>query len=296
LANQVADYEITRTVAEDGTISCLQAKRPVRLGAGPSEVTAWVLGPAARTPWTTARVRISAIAAVRSVGLPAWLEAGIAERDQTRVIFISADVTVTATLASPPADLDLPGRLRALALAARGAHALHEHGLLHAAICPQAVGLCEDGKAVLGPPTLADGLHLLAQVGYPPLGYLDPQLLRGNGGRWSDIWALGATAYYVATGFPPFQGLGDIPVVQALSRQLEPPLPALVPLPAAISTLVNSCLATGPADRPQTAAEVADGLEQAASRWDRPEAQPTAPADIAGSNVQKEVGGSGRQA
>ncbi|MGC8627823.1 MAG: hypothetical protein ACP5VR_09805, partial [Acidimicrobiales bacterium] len=191
MADQVADYEITRTVAEEGTISCLRAKRPTRLGAGPSEVTTWILGPAARTPWATARARICAVAAVRSVGLPAWLEAGIAERGQTRAIFLSADVTVSATLGSPPADLDLPSRLRALASAARAAHALHEHGLLHAAICPQAVALCEDGKAVLGPPTLADGLRLLAQVGYPPLGYLDPQLLRGNGGRWSDIWALG---------------------------------------------------------------------------------------------------------
>ncbi|MGC8628441.1 MAG: hypothetical protein ACP5VR_13000, partial [Acidimicrobiales bacterium] len=100
----------------------------------------------------------------------------------------------------------------------------------------------------------------------------------------------------VATGSPPFQGLGDIPVVQALSRQLEPPLPALAPLPSAISTLVNSCLATGPADRPQTAAEVADALEQAAARWDRAEAQPPAPGDVAGGNDQKEVGGSGRQA
>jgi len=269
LAGHVADYEVTAEVVKDGTFACLRARRPARLG-GSGEVTVWALGPAARAPWPMARSRAGAFAAVRSPGLPPWLEVGMAEHDERPVIFVSAEVTVTATLASPPPELGMPGRLRALAAAARGAHALHEHGQLHAGICPQSVGLCPDGTAVLGPPPLADGRRLLAQVGYPPLAYIDPQLLRGSAGRWSDIWALGATAHQVVTGFPPFQGLDDIPVVQALARQLASPAPALAPMPTAISELVSRCLALGPAARPPTAAEVADGLEQAASQWQGP--------------------------
>jgi serine/threonine-protein kinase len=162
--------------------------------------------------------------------------------------------------------MSLADKLRALAVAARGAHELHEHGELHAAICPQAVALCEDGSAVLGPPSLTNGKRPLAQVGYPPLAYIDPQLLRGEGGRWSDIWALGATAYQIAMDVPPFQGLEEAPVVQALSQLLASPAPALHNMPAAISDLVGECLAVGPADRPQTAAEVATRLDDAASR------------------------------
>ena len=148
------------------------------------------------------------------------------------------------TLASPPPGLDMPARLRAIASAARGAHALHEHGQLHEAICPQSVALVpigspgqatapeprgtpDDGtaSAVLSPPALANGQAPLAQVGYPPLGYIDPQLLRGEGGRWSDIWALGATVHQAVTGSVPFPGLDELPVVQALSRLLSVPCP-----------------------------------------------------------------------
>ncbi len=286
MANQVAGYEVTKAVVEDGTLPCLRAKRPERLGQG-APVTVWILGPVARLAWTAAKARISSFAAVRGAGLPAWIEAGIGERDQRPVIFVSAEVEVAGTLASAPAELDVPARLRALARAARGAHVLHEHGLIHAAICPQVVALCEDGTAVLGPPALADGTRLLAQVGYPPLGYIDPQLLRGSGGRWSDIWALGATAHYVVTGMAPFQGLDDVPVVDALSRQLASPPPALAPLPAAVAEIVGRCLAVDPAVRPQTAAEVADTLEQAA-------AQLTGAGPVtAGGAAGTEAGGSG---
>ncbi len=268
MANQVADYQVTGVVLEDGTIPCLRAQRPGRLGDGPSTVTVWVLGPTARVAWAAARARIAAFASVRGPeGVAAWLEAGIGERDQRAVIWVSADVAVTGTLASPSLELDMPGRLRALAAAARGAHMFHEQGQLHAAICPQVIAVCEDGRSVLGPPTLADGKRLLAQVGYPPVACVDPQLLRGNGGRWSDIWALGATAYQVVSGSPPYQGLDDVPVVQALSRQLQVPGPGLAQLPERVSDVVSRCLALDPAERPRTAVEVAERLEEAASQW-----------------------------
>ena len=74
----------------------------------------------------------------------------------------------------------------------------------------------EAADAVLAPPSLSNGETPVAQVGYPPLAYVDPQLLRGEGGRWSDVWALGATIHQVVTGSAPFRGMEDLPVVQAL--------------------------------------------------------------------------------
>ena len=193
---------------------------------------------------------------------------------------------MTGTLASPPPAMDIPTRLRAVAAAARGAHALHDQGQLHGAICPQAIGLVASvtggpasafipatatgglaGTAVLGPPALANGERPVVQVGYPPLGYVDPQLLRGEGGRWSDIWSLGATVRQVAVGSVPFPGIDELPVVQALSQLLAAPSPAPAQVPAAISELVGACLASDPANRPATAGEVADRLDEAASKW-----------------------------
>ena len=176
----------------------------------------------------------------------------------------------------------MPSRLRSVASAARGAHALHEHGQLHGAICPQAVALTapdQPGQAVLAatapgtngailsPPSLANGQQPLAQVGYPPLAFMDPQLLRGEGGRWSDIWALGATVHHILTGSAPFPGTEDLPVVQALAQLLMAPAPARRDLPATVSSLVAACLALDPADRPATAEEVARHLDEAAANW-----------------------------
>jgi eukaryotic-like serine/threonine-protein kinase len=266
LASQVADYEIMDTVVDDGVVPCLRARRPSRLGGDAGPVTIWVLGPLARTPWNQARARLEPLSCVRSENLPAWLEAGTGEWAQRPVVWVSASTPVTGTLVSPPAEMDVPARLRALAAAARGAHALHEQGIVHGAICPQAVALVAGG-AVLAPPSLADGRRPVALVGYPPLGYTDPQLLRGEAGRWSDVWSLGATIRQVVTGSAPFPGIDDLPVVQALSRLLMVPAPTPGEMPDAISGLVNACLSPDPTTRPSTADEVAGKLEQAAGKW-----------------------------
>jgi eukaryotic-like serine/threonine-protein kinase len=272
LATQLADYEVTGSVLEDGTLPCLRARRPARLGDVNAPVTIWILGPVARTPWPAARSRLEPIASVRGENLPDWLEAGVADWAQRPVIWVSATTPVMATLASPPPGMDVPAQLRAIAATARAAHALHEQGQLHGAICPQAIAIVGGEQTaptgtVLAPPSLADGGRPVAQVGYPPLAFIDPQLLRGQGGRWSDIWALGATVHQAVAGIPPFQGLEEVPVVQALSRLLMVPPLSLGELPASVTDLVTSCLAVDPADRPSTARAVADRLEEAAATW-----------------------------
>jgi len=286
LVSQVADYEITSSVLEDRTAPCVRARRPQRLGGGDAPVTIWILGPLARTSWAAARSRLEPVASVRSEHLPEWLEAGIAEWSQRPVVWVSASTAVMGTLASPSPELEMPLKLRAIASAARGAHALHEHGQVHGAICPQSVALVaigssgrgtgpelptapDDGpsSAVLSPPALANGQAPLAQVGYPPLAYIDPQLLRGEGGRWSDIWALGATVHQAVTGSVPFPGLDELPVVQALSRLLSVPALALGDMPDPVSEVVARCLSVDPENRPATASEVAERLDEAASKW-----------------------------
>jgi len=289
LASQLADYEITSSVLEDGTTPCLRARRPARLGGDGAPVTIWILGPLARTPWTVARARLEPVASVRSGYLPEWLEAGVTEWSDRPVIWVSASTPVTGTLAAPPPDMGMPARLRSIAAAARGAHLLHEQGQLHAAICPQAVALVTRDQgaggasfapagtggmagnagadAVLAPPSLANGEHPLAQVGYPPLAFMDPQLLRGEGGRWSDIWALGATVQHIVAGTTPFPGIEEVPVVQALSRLLMTPAPVIGDMPGPVADVVTACLSIDPTNRPATAMEVADRLDESAAKW-----------------------------
>lgn len=277
MVSQVADYEITGTVLDDGVLPCVRACRPLRLGGEGAPVTIWVLGPLARTPWAVARTRIEPVAGVRSEHLPQWLEAGVGEWAQRPVVWVSATTPVTGVLAAAPPELTVAARVHAVASVARGAHALHEGGQLHGAICPQAVALVShvaasgrepgaDAGAVLAPPSLATGQRPLVQVGYPPMGYIDPQLLRGEGGRWSDIWSLGATIRYAITGTSPYPGIEELPVVRALAQLLATPLPAPAEMPPAVSELVAQCLSTDPEARPSTASEVADRLDEAAAK------------------------------
>jgi serine/threonine protein kinase len=280
---QLADYEITRAVAGDAVLPCLSASRPARLGGGLA--TVWVLGPLGRVPFGAAKARLEAVAAVRNQYLPDWLELGTGEWQQRPVLWASAATEVTATLSSSAPPLGLAARTRALAAAARGAHALHERGLLHAGICPEAVALVGPSRpgaltpagnalgaqgtpgetAVLAPPPLADGRQPLLYVGYPPLSFIDPLLLRGEGGRWSDIWAIGAVARFVATGQAPFPGLDSKPVVAALAELLAVPTPEPADLPRALAGVVSSCMARDPESRPATCDEVANRLLEAAA-------------------------------
>ena len=286
MVSQMADYEVTTTVVDDAVLPCLQARKPPRLGGDGAPVTIWALGPVARTSWASAWARLQPVTSVRSPYLPQWLEAGVAEWDHRPVVWVSASTHVIGTLASPPAQMSVAVKLRAIATAARGTHVLHEHGQLHGAISPYAIALVagpsmtlspatwtgsplaeEHGvSAVLAPPSLANGARPLAHIGYPPLGFLDPQLLRGEAGRWSDIWALGATARHAVTGSAPFPGIEDLPVVQALAQLLTVPAPAPVELPPAVAPIINACLSADPASRPYTAAEVADRLDEAAAK------------------------------
>ncbi len=85
----------------------------------------------------------------------------------------------------------------------------------------------------------------------------------------ADIYNLGATLYHLLTGRPPFEGTT---AAKMLAHQLADPDPvcAVNPdVPEALSAVVGAMLAKSPADRPQTAAEVAQALMPFVSTPDR---------------------------
>ena len=94
--------------------------------------------------------------------------------------------------------------------------------------------------------------------------YMSPEQAAGDpdlDGR-ADIYSLGATAYEMLTGAPPFAGLPARAMLAARMSSL-PPVPSSVrpDVPPALGELIMRCLATDPADRPATAQELADALE-----------------------------------
>jgi serine/threonine-protein kinase len=94
--------------------------------------------------------------------------------------------------------------------------------------------------------------------------YMAPEQAAGDpeiDGR-ADIYSLGVTAYEMLSGAAPFAHLNPREMLTA--RLTLPPQPLSTvrkDVPAGLERLIARCLAIDPADRPQTAAELVDALE-----------------------------------
>ena len=95
------------------------------------------------------------------------------------------------------------------------------------------------------------------------LHYLAPETIQAGGSPdpRSDLYALGAVAYYLLTGGPVFDGL-PVQVIQShLHVSPEPPSARLGrPLPAKLESVVLDCLEKDPNRRPESAQALMDRL------------------------------------
>jgi len=168
---------------------------------------------------------------------------------------------------TPP--LALPELVRTGIALAHAIQQLHERDVIHLDLKPANVMLADDGRAVLIDLGLAHHAHLpdlLAEEFRRPLGsapYISPEQVLGirNEAR-SDLFALGAILYELATGELPF----GMPSSQAgLRKRLhERPLPPRrrVPtLPEALQEVILHCLEADPERRYASAAQVAFDLQ-----------------------------------
>jgi serine/threonine-protein kinase len=179
--------------------------------------------------------------------------------------------------------------LRQLCSALRAAHGV---GLIHRDIKPGNVMLCPDGTPYdrvklldfgLVRPVEREGASKLTQegvvVGTPD--YMSPEQVEGADAMdaRSDLYSLGALAFFLLTGEPPFQE--DSPV-QILIAHLQAPVPSVrahcPDVPEDLEAVVSRCLAKSPAGRFADAAALDRALagcgcagqwteEQAASWW-----------------------------
>ncbi|WP_327316147.1 serine/threonine-protein kinase [Streptomyces sp. NBC_01235] len=137
-----------------------------------------------------------------------------------------------------------------LAALAEGLAAVHAYGVTHRDLKPQNVIL-----AAQGPQLIDFGIArttaqtALTEAGFAPgtPGFTAPEvLLRNEVGPAADVFALGATLAYAATGRPPF-GHGEPAGVSY--RAVHEPID-LVGVDAGLAALVEACVAKDPAARP----------------------------------------------
>jgi outer membrane protein assembly factor BamB len=143
-----------------------------------------------------------------------------------------------------------PAAWRLAAGLAEALLAVHAGGLVHRDLKPSNVLLAVDGPRVIdfgiASALEVTGLTTTGSVmGSPP--YMSPEQAMGTpAGPASDVFALGSTLAFAASGAPPF-GDGDAP---ALLFRVVHMAPALDSVPERLRAVVAACLAKDPAARP----------------------------------------------
>lgn len=277
MRTRIADYQLIRPLEDDlsdgqastgttraqaeptGGLGTYLAQPPARLSVGNAPVVLHLTPPSDPVvQW------VQHLAGARSPNLPTLIELGGDPESTPRSLYWVHTWTGEATMARPPFTLSLAFVLWLVAGAARGAHALHEVGLVHGDITPRAISF-NDRAVTLDPPARVPEVPpgLARRLDRPAeLDLVEPGVARGEiPSRASEIWTLGAVLHLGLSGQLLHPGLAEDPPVTAVQRVMfEPPrmAPGLDPEAAQI---ISACLASDPARRPQTAGILADQLE-----------------------------------
>jgi serine/threonine protein kinase len=158
---------------------------------------------------------------------------------------------------------------------ARALEHAHDRSIIHRNVTPTNILLEATSKtAKLGDLMMAKALEgtLAKQITRPgeiigDVGYMSPERTRGTTelDARSDLYGLGATAYALLTGHPPFGGTTLVEKISRI-RQTEPEKPTKyqMSIPTRFEGVVLKLLAKRPEDRFQSASELLEELARVA--------------------------------
>ncbi len=156
--------------------------------------------------------------------------------------------------------------------AARGLHYAHERkdeggmplSIVHRDVSPQNILLSHEGVVKIADFGIATASLFREETGVlkGKFGYMSPEQARGERvDRRSDIYALGVVFYEMLTLRSPYGKLDDDALLRAVqSSAFEPPSAHAPDLPVEVEALVLRAMARDPADRYQTARDLAGAV------------------------------------
>jgi serine/threonine-protein kinase len=201
-------------------------------------------------------------AAARKVSSPAVIRIHDLGEARPGLLYLSMEYFAGRTLAeviSQRGIVPLEDARDILKQIATGLEAAHAAGVIHRDLKPSNVLVGERGAVKLidfglATTSMADGLTATGAILGTP-HYMAPEQVRGkNVDARSDIYALGALAYHLVCGRPPFSGDNAIAIGFAhLSEPPPPPRQLRKDVPANLEAAILGALAKNPDDRPATA-------------------------------------------
>ncbi|HLE31006.1 MAG TPA: protein kinase [Bacteroidota bacterium] len=152
---------------------------------------------------------------------------------------------------------------------AEGLAAAHEKGIVHRDIKPENIMIRKDGRVQIMDFGLAKlrGASRLTKEGSTvgTAGYMSPEQVQGQEtDHRSDVFSLGVLLYEMLTGQPPFKGVHETAITYEIVNVDSPPMSSIkTDISPELDAIVLECLEKDPAERTQSAGQVALVLKRA---------------------------------
>jgi serine/threonine protein kinase len=192
-------------------------------------------------------------------------------QEQDHQMFIVMEFVEGQTLRDKGLNIPMKQAIEIGVQLSEGLAAAHEKGISHRDIKPENIMVRKDGRVQimdfgLAKLRQASGASRLTKEGSTigTIGYMSPEQVQGQEtDHRTDIYSLGILLYELISGQSPYKGVHETAIIYEIVNEDPLPLSSIKPdIDPDLDAMILDCMAKDPADRFQSAAELARSLRR----------------------------------